>query len=359
MEHFRLNPFSDIIGDEELDNVVDNYNGLNNPLYFLFRKNGADSCGELRERIISITTEAILKIKAKDKSFISSLKKRLLDRTSYDGPESSLGEIRTYYSLLNIFGGKIKPRMREKNKPTSDFEVCLKKKKIIIEVNTPQPDMTLNKSGNVKWVKLISKESLDLPNGKTLTVNIVSRAPFGRERCENLYENVIHKLTQIKQGDKQSEKNNYSILWVDLFDEYISIISDTGIFSKPLLEKKIAGDPVISTNVLWYSIYGKIGFPIYDSKPEYDRTVATMSHDGKFAFSHLSKWDMVIYASPLNTVVYQNPFSTKKISAYLVKRIKKLPRFNKKMSRIFIFNKHLKRVLKKDYGFIKKIKSKH
>ena len=359
MENFKTNPFSGVITDEEFDSVVDNYRGLNNPLYFLFGKDEAKFVKEFRDEILSITTEAISMIKSEDIKFISSLKGRLLDRISYDGPESSLGEIRTYSSLLKIFGDNVKLRVPKKNQPTSDFEVCLKKRKIIIEVNSPQPDVTLIQTGKLKWVKEVSNEVYKLNDRKALKCNVTSRAPFGRERCKNLYENAIHKLTQIKQGDKQSESNSYSILWVDLFDEYLSIISNTGTFSKPLLVKMNAGDEIVSTNILWYSIYGKKSLPIYDSKPVYDRTTAIMAHNGKFAIDNFSKWDMVIYTSPLNTVVYQNPFSSKKPPLYLINKIKKLSRFNKKMSRYSISNKHLKRVLRKDYKFIEKVRDKH
>lgn len=359
MEHFKSNPFTEILTDKELDSVVDSYSSLYNPLYFLFGKEDREFTSEYRKEIITITNESIAKIKAHDKQFLLSLKNRLLDSKSYDGPESSLGEIRTYGILYDLFGDNVKPRQPSPNKPTSDFEVSLKDKKIIVEVNSPQPDVTLNNEGKLKWEKELFKEALDLPNGKTFSIRVTSKAPFGRENCQNLYENVIHKLTQIKQGDKQSEQDYYSILWVDLFDANISIISETGIFKKPLLVKEIEGDTIVSTNVLWYSIYGKKGLPIYDSKTAYDGTTAIMLHDGKFVYSSSSKWDMVIFASPLNTVVYQNPYSSKQPSIKLIKKIRNLARFNRKMSRISVSKEHLKNIIRKDYKFIQKINDKN
>lgn len=316
-------------------------NGNDNPLVYLFAKEVRDSdhsFGYTRHNVIS-SFDIIKRI---DYNWLNKNKIRLLDGNDINNAYAALGELCSYGYLISAFGkDNVNVIIPEKGTPTPDFYICGDNgERVYIEVNTVQIN------GEEYAALKEFKSFKDRPTNQRIKVRVHSVVPFGRHDASCVTENVIHKLCQIKNDEKQFDPKSPSVLWVDLQEHHVKALCKRAFSSCPI----ITSQEEIYSNELWYALYGEIGMPIYEEYDPIFNLIQTpiMRHNGKFSSQTQSKIDAVIFCFPSATIIYQNPYSQKPIPEWFLKRMFLIRWFNFQGSKLNFPSNDLKEQLKID-----------
>lgn len=196
----------------------------------------------------------------KNSEWLNKIKKRLINNTDYSQPSSALGELRCYGYLLEAFTGyDVKPTDKSST-PTPDFSIINKNEIVEVEVNTPQ----MNGEEQKALEQFNNQQNSTTHNKPCIREHVT--APFGRKNAKCVTENVIHKITSIKEDEAQFSKKTCSILWVDLQDSHMNSIDDRCRSSCPIFTGRgYSSMEDYFSNELWYATYASKGTPIFES----------------------------------------------------------------------------------------------
>jgi len=155
-----------------------------------------------------------------------------------------------------------------------------------------------------------------------------SITPFGRPGVrENVTENVIHRLTQVKpeehEDGSQFSATDTSLLWLDFQDESwdMFVVPDMAL-------------PVSSCNgglfsgPIWYACYAWDGAPILEGQRTLlgpRRPPIVMRHQGRFRMC--TKIDAMVVSLQRHLFILENPYTAKPIRPWLWSRLLALPWF--------------------------------
>lgn len=257
-------------------------------------------------QVYSNTNSAIRLIETKNRVWLQSIKTRLLNTEDYSTPASALGEIRAYGSLLRTRLNVTS--IPESDQSTPDFKVEHNGESVIIEVHSKQFDST-----EARALADFNNAPQKYPARGRAIVREHSVTPFGRPRKgENVSENVISRLAQIKIDELQFTKDNPCILWLDFQDTVwnLTIRQDSACPIRTDKGELYAGE-------IWYAFYGYKDAPIFAGEtPELRgiRHTVRMKHIGRFRNN--TKIDAVVFSFPRSTIVLENIYSKKQVPAW-------------------------------------------
>lgn len=345
------NSFEGFLCEDDLLKCKSLPNGNDNPLVYLFTQEVSDSSnsfGYTQHNVIS----SFGIIKRADNNWLIKNKSRLLDGNDINNATAALGELCSYGYLISAFEkDNVNAIVPLKNTPTPDFYVCGDNgERVYVEVNTVQ----INGEEYASLKEFNSCKGL--ATNQRITVREHSVVPFGRHNSSCVTENVIHKLCQIKNDEKQFDQESPSVLWVDLQENHVNALYKRAVSSCPI----ITSQERIYSNELWYALYGEKGMPIYENyDPIYNfRQAPLMRHNGKFRSQTPSKIDAVIFCFPCATIIYQNPDSQKPLPEWFLKRMFLIRWFNFQGSKLNYPSNDLKKQLKTDENIIYSIQKK-
>jgi len=275
------------------------------------------------ERVLFNTKIALRHIVAHHRSWLMSLKPRLLNIDDYSTSSGALGEIRAFGYLLQT-GVSVNPV----GKAGSDFWLSEGEEKAFVEVHSRQSNPDEAEAQENFHNEIL--RNID-PHGKANQGSYVlehGTVPLGRPKIgETKTENAISKLASIKPKEHQMSPDETSILWLDFQDETWDCL-DTRDRVLPLRTPNNA----FQSGEFWYAFYGWKDAPIYEEfrLDMLMGDVVKMRHDGRFRQE--TKLDAVIISFSGDTIILENPYSKKPIKPWLWKRLVLLHRFNFEMS---------------------------
>jgi len=268
---------------------------------------------ERDSQVVANTERALKHILRADKKWILSLKPRLLNRHDYSEPSSALAEIRSYGSLLESEVA-VKPRK------TPDFVIEDSEEEICVEVHSKQ--LQMEEAEALERFHTETFQTQDPPRTVRVREHVVT--PFGEPReGENVTENVISKLASIKQDEHQFSETNTSILWLDFQDEAWDLLMNANM----VLPVRTWNGEFFSGE-FWYAFYGWKGAPIFQGNTTELRVKSRpikMRHEGYFR--RPTKLDAVVISLARDTIILENPHSTKPIKPSLWRRLIFIPWF--------------------------------
>ena len=289
-------------------------NGKENPLVYLFTQEVIDSSNSFGYTKCNVVS-AFSIIKSLDNDWLNKNKYRLLDGIDIKNATAALGELCCYGYLLSAFGKDCVNVIKPQSTPTPDFCVYNGNgERVYVEVNAIQIN------GDEYEALREFDSSKDCSTNQGIIIREHSIVPFGSKNANCVAENVIHRLCQIKNDEKQIDKENPSILWVDLQEQHVNALYKRSFSSCPIL----TSNGMIYSNELWYALYGEIGMPIYENyDPIYHdyKNVPLMQHHGRFHSNYHTKIDAVVFCFPCATIIYQNPNSYKPLPEWFLKKM--------------------------------------
>lgn len=319
--------FDGYISSEEIEKCKSAPNGNDNPIIYLFTKevvSSDNSFGYTKQNVLSSYNI----VKAHDYDWLKKNKSKLLDGNNVNNAMAVIGELCCYGYLLSSFGANNIEAIKPENKSTPDFEVRNDNgEKVYVEVNTIQ----MNGDEQESLRKFHSKRELPTHTGISIRQHCVT--PFGRKNASCVAENVIHKLCQIKGEEKQFKEEITSVLWVDVQEQHVNMLSKRSLSSCPILTSR----EMIYSNELWYAFYGEKGLPIFENYTPFwgaTRKTPIMQHDGRFHKNTESKIDAVVFCFPNSTIIYENPYSKKKLPKWFIRNMFNVRWFNYQGSKL-------------------------
>jgi hypothetical protein len=217
------------------------------------------------------TKEAARQIAQKDPSWLSALRRRLLDQTDFSNASSALGEIRAYGALLETWMTvKPQPQVPEK-KVVPEFEVDAGDRSVIVEVHSRQLDeddveaaAEHHKELISRHQKAVQKEEAAESGKPVVTFEERSVAPFGApkpdKKGDSILTNAISRIARIKDNEKQVDATKPFLLWLDFQDPIVwGYMSVSGEQLAPLYSESKDGE--VSSGALWFALYGRKGGP--------------------------------------------------------------------------------------------------
>jgi hypothetical protein len=156
---------------------------------------------------VLVNTERALKfINNEHPDWINRIKNRLTDMEVYSASSSALGEIRAFGYLLEA-GYKVVPII-ETSETTPDFHVVHNEEIVVVEVHSRQ--LT---DDEAKQLEDFRNKPWPQKEGSRVLARSHVVTPFGKPTPrENVTENVISKLTSIKQEESQFSDKYPSVL---------------------------------------------------------------------------------------------------------------------------------------------------
>lgn len=311
--------FNNFFSEEEIEQVLSDINGLSHPIFDIVNPYCYDSSnnnGFTRENV-RLAFNIIIK---KNSEWLNKIKKRLINNTDYSQPSSALGELRCYGYLLEAFTGyDVKPTDKSST-PTPDFSIINENEIVEVEVNTPQ----MNGEEQKALEQFNNQQNSTTHNKPCIREHVT--APFGRKNAKCVTENVIHKITSIKEDEAQFSKKTCSILWVDLQDSHMNSIDDRCRSSCPIFTGRgYSSMEDYFSNELWYATYASKGTPIFESVNLGEgipvKELPKVTYDGRFCKKRKSIVDAIIFSLPHNTVIYENPYAKHKIPKWFIEAI--------------------------------------
>lgn len=246
----------------------------------------------------SNTEYSLRQILNNDKPWIESLAEKLSDTDDYSTTSAALGEIRAYGYLIGA-NFNVVPIPTSQTDNTPDFIIKNSDgEEIEIEVNSKQ----YAEDESLQLEQFHSRIS-NAQNSNTMDEHVIT--PFGKpRRGENVTENVISKLTAIKQNERQFSPDRPSILWLDLQDELwnLGLNVDSTQPIRTWREEFYSGE-------FWYAFYGRKELAIFQQSSVEPRIKQNtiMRHEGRYRYE--SKIDATIISLPKHTIILENPFS--------------------------------------------------
>ena len=220
--------FDGFICKEEIDKCRRSSNGKDNPLVYWFTtdvKDSSNNFGYTKYNFIS----ALNAIKRTDFNWLTKNKDRLLDGNDINNAMAALAELCCYGYLVDAFGHDFVASIPTTEFPTPDFYLCNNtEEKIYIEVNAVQIN-----GDELNALKEFNSHR-EFPKNQRIVIREHCVAPFGRKNASCITENVIHKLCQIKNNEKQFDDNLPCVLWVDLQGQHVNILHKRAFNSCPI-----------------------------------------------------------------------------------------------------------------------------
>lgn len=275
-------------------------------------------------QVLANTNLALKRILAHDKSWLESVKQRLTDINQFSASSSALGEIRAYGYLLDT--SLDVSSIPETDFSTPDFKVICDNEQVIIEVHSKQYD-----SGEESELEVFNLTPIEVTTDKRLNIREHVVTPFGKPKVnENVSENVISKLAQIKQRETQFSPTSPSILWLDFQDEMWDLV-----FKPDSINPINTWNGDLYAGVIWYAFYGFLEAPIFEMHSTEERAVRDiikMRHNGRFRMK--TKIDGVVFSFPRSTFAIENPYSQKPIPNWFWTDFLQVPWFQLEYSRL-------------------------
>ena len=342
----KLRDFNGLINENEVEGLLKNRKqGETHPLVKML-SDIYDSSGDF-ECCRGNTIFAFREIQRNDSAWLSQEKKKVLNHSDYTASLAALGEIRCYGYLLSVFEENAKSIHVQKKK-TPDFYVTNGIEKVIIEVNT------LQMNGD-EATELKEFHAMPPDRDQKITIREKSVVPFGAKNTKCLTLNVIHKICQVKGGEKQFSGELPTILWIDIQSDYVNMISGRSTHTSPVFTGKGYSDhEEFFSNELWYAVYGEKEMPVFEahSLDKYcgglKAELPLLEHGGRFSRKNTSKADGIIFSFPQCTIFYENPYSKKPIPIWCIEKLTQMHRFKIQCSKMNFPGKQLKKQLRID-----------
>lgn len=308
----RSEVFYDLLSDKEFREIVNNSSGEHfiHPVIYLLDDDMVDYAKYnlyTREN----TRSAISFLKKNNINWLKKSIKRLTDKDMAN-VSATLGEIRCFGCLAEVFGSENVRNIEEKKEPTPDFEVEFDGKNVMVEVNTIQMN-------SVERTRIKKYYEAFFEDGRN-SIGECSYLPYGEKPGVSSHQSVILKVMSVKEKNHQLKYDIPSILWIDLQDEIMNQLSDRICKSGPLFSgRNYSGTNGIYSNELWYSLYGKEGDFVFKGEAlnrceGMKVTLEKLVHSGKFCddnkYENLSA---VVYSGPNSLALYENPYAKNKL----------------------------------------------
>lgn len=311
--------------------------------------------------------EAIKIIKNKKDTNLESFLNNHLNKTLFSKDITSINagiaEIMSCADLI-LSGFNVK-NIKTTSKPTPDFEISYGEEKCYIEVNCKHYEE------NEKTIWIDTARETNINTAKISTkLFIVNQFSFPSNPNENDIIQGIQKISQIKDKSKQAKNNKIPfILWIDLWNgnyEFSeSILGNTNPF-------KIY-NTTISSDIIWHSLYGWKGCPIFDKFPiswliklqkwktlkykikklfskkslhsiSIDKIISKMQHNGKFIGDN--KISAIIFSFKSMKYICENPYAKNQLSNELRFQLLNIPQMDISKSIINLGKKQIKNLIK-------------
>lgn len=265
------------------------------------------------------TEDSLKRIKLDKLDWLKAKSDNLAELDDFSTPSSFLGEVRALGYLLGS-GFNVEP-IDENNKPTPDFNIINNDgEEIEVEVNSKQ--LTSEESSALEEFNKKS-QNINPQGGITSKEHVVT--PFGEPRKdESVTENVICKISSIKQSEKQFSNNKSSILWLDFQDE----IWRMGPKANSTFPLRSWREDFYSGEI-WYAFYGKKGLPIFEGdslEPRAKKSSVVMRHEGRY--KNETKIDACIVSFNKDTVILENPSAKNPLPEWFFNKMPCLRWFN-------------------------------
>lgn len=220
--------------------------------------------------------------------------------SDHENAEGALAEIRTAGALLRT--EMTVTALEAGGAPRPDLSVSIDGEMAVVEttcksMNGPEADLLQKK---------LSQPIKPSPTRVHITEHDVF--PAGRPRAnECTAENVAQKLAQKKEGARQADGDNPSILWIDLQNESWSV-PEHG------LQPFIRWHGALYSYGIWHGFYGRKDLPLFEGHIE--------RHGGPFGvfrqrFDGLliqrPEWSAAVISLPSSTVLYENPWAKNRL----------------------------------------------
>lgn len=345
--------FGNFFSDDELENFTKTIKGLSHPIYYLINPYQCSS-NNYNGFTNANTQYAFNLIKRNNQEWLDLNKKRLLNIVDRSDSASMLGEIRCFGYLLEAFAQYKTETVKTGSSPTPDFKVSNNTESVIIEVNSPQ----LNDKERKSLEEFYSNKNQAVNN----TVREHLTVPFGTQNAKCVAENVICKLAYIKSEEHQLNEKEHNVLWVDLQDEYIDLLSDRADSSSPIFTGNGYGvSETFYSNELWYAMYANKGTPIFEDLSLNDgipvKELPVMTHNGRFCKERHSKLSAFVFSFPNATVIYENPH-TKPLPKWFIETIQGIRWFKYQGSKLNFPGRILRKQLRIDRKIITSLSKK-
>jgi len=296
------------------------------------------------KKSLTNTTFAFKQVFNEDQNWLKKIKPRLLNTDDYSTASSALGEIRCYGDLLQA-SVKVQPISETNNANTPDFKAHKQGEEVLIEVRTKGYSKEESK-------RLEEHNQLEFNCEKNKETRVT---PFGRaEKGENVTENAISKIAQIKQSEEQFSEDKPSILWINFQGELWQFgPNKNSIFPVRTSEGKLYSGEV------WYAFYGYEGAPIFRGENNKEGAVQNLIHmKHKGRFRNDSCIDAVVISSPLTTMVAENISTQAPIPPWFWSKLIHVPQFKIEYSRLNWPSENLRKIIEIDKKLIKSFEKK-
>ena len=269
-------------------------------------------------QVLTNTNRALERVLKTRQNWFESKKGDLLETTDYSTSSATIGELRAYGMLLEGMTGTV-DAIRGHGETSPDFAVHDCNQKVVIEVHSKQYESHESIS-----LEEFNNAEVDYPLPGETTVREHEIVPFGTpKKGENVTENVISKLTAVKQDENQFSTKEPSLLWIDFQDE----LWDMALKFDSTLPIRTWNGQLYSGEI-WYAMYGFEGAPIFEGETTELRSVRNiirMRHNGRFRLK--TKIDAVVFSFPRSTIVLENPYTEKQVPDWFWKQFMHIPWF--------------------------------
>ena len=265
-----------------------------------------------------------------NRTWLESIRERLLDKSDPTNPAGALAEIRAFGALLEA-GFDVVPLPTKRGRPTADFEVSSTDVKVVIEVHCRQLSDETQKSIDehvIQQEREFQKWKEENPNGGAFIAQPHVVRPFGDPReGRTVAARTISALCQMKGDEKQFSDGSANVLWIDLQDDY----TFHGMFDESTASPIRSWNGKFTSGELWYALYGWKGAPVFEHFPDVPlREPSHMEHNGRYKQPTLLS--AVIGMLPGATVLLEHPSPTTMLPSVFRERAMLLPRANVEQS---------------------------
>jgi len=329
--HTKENPadFLEVISPQEIESLrLAAKDGLRHPVAAL---------AHASDNVAANTKRAARNISRSDKKWLSSLKPRLIDVSSFTNASATLGEVRAYGALLEaaitvkphpvVPGKRVKP----------EFEADAGDGPVIVEVHSRQLDekqvqaLAEHNRKHRAEHKLAAEEARKAGKGGVVTSSSIGVAPFGmpehNKPGDSILTNSISRICRTKEDETQIDPTKPFLLWLDYQDPLV--------WGPSIAEQQFApiysefSNEGVGTGALWFALYGRKGDPMVEMNG-CDYRQISMLHDGRFERS--SRISAVIYSLPRATVLMEHPNPAMPLPAQFRAALLRVPSFRIELS---------------------------
>ena len=265
------------------------------------------------------------------KSWLQSLKPRLVDPADPEEAAAALAELRAYGALLEA-GFNVQP-IPTTSTPTADFTANAGDGDFVVEVFAKHQDDSQKsllediESGNTP---IGVHRSTSGQGNVSMEITVAELHPGGAPDPSKMHDsvqaNLISRVCAAKGKETQFPTDMPSILWIDF--------TTFGLWPEALKLEQccpvLSGHHGLTSGALWYAFYGWRGAPIFEEDFFPNDRVVPMGHDGRFRLNGAKKSKLSAAVINLHNecTILENPWATNRLPDHARRFIERLPWFD-------------------------------